>query len=595
MENLNFGLLLKAVEFLFVPESSLSIIFLLIFIGLFIYGLSTIGNCKKALESYRDNCGTQYEEERSRVNQKQFLSRICAAMAAKEVPVVDLPNMFVSIGILGTFIGLGVAIHGAADLLSADKVDLNKLNEVLNVIAFKFQTSVWGTVFSLVFQKFIAEPYFVVKQGMIGEIENTIYVDAVNPAKAMEWQLAELQGMHANQTVINDGLNRFVSVMTDTNARQLNELHNVTDTMAAQNKALMENTAANNSQMTKELLEKVNMLVGDTNANNLQMTQDLMKKVNQLVGDSDEQNAATIHDLLNKIQSLVNASQDSNLKVANELLEKVDAMVGDVNDTNAITIHDLLDRVNKLVNNSNDNNVKVATDILNQVKNLIDLTGKTNSMNLKELLAKVDTLVNSSNMANLQQNQELMAKVNELVSDSNMRNTKMTEDLMTKVNKLIGDASDSNAVSLNDTFAKVSELVADSKENTIVSAKTLMENVAEQLREQKKQIEELEAKNIYLNTFSDYLTITAPTDNVVHYGDANNVFITEMNDDKEFHAYGTYAYIQPSMGNIYLESSSTTDLFELKDIIGHDNVLPIMGKTIFIAEKISSSVASGLP
>lgn len=72
-------------------------------------------------------------------------------------------------------------------------------------------------------------------------------------------------------------------------------------------------------------------------------------------------------------------------------------------------------------------------------------------------------------------------------------------------------------------------------------------------------------KNIVLNTFSDYLTITAPTDNVIHYGDANNVFITSMGEDKEFHAHGTYAYIQPSAGNIYLEANSSTDLFELPE------------------------------
>lgn len=72
-------------------------------------------------------------------------------------------------------------------------------------------------------------------------------------------------------------------------------------------------------------------------------------------------------------------------------------------------------------------------------------------------------------------------------------------------------------------------------------------------------------KNIVLNTFCDYLTITAPTDNITHYGDANNVFITAMNEDKGFHAHGVYAYLQPAAGNIYLEADSSTDLFELKE------------------------------
>lgn len=376
MENLNFDLLRKAAEFLFIPESSLSIIFLVIFIGLFIYGLVIISNCKKALKEYKDNCGTQYEEERARINQKQFLSRICAAMAAKEVPVIDLPNMFVSVGILGTFIGLGVAIHGAADLLSADKVDLNKLNEVLNVIAFKFQTSVWGTIFSLVFQKFIAELYFVKKHGLIGEVESTIYADAVNPNAALQKQLAELEEMHASQTSMSDDINKFVSGVTDTNARQLSELRSVTDTMAAQNKALMDSTTVAQSEMTKDLLEKVSNLVNDSSLLNMEMTEDVMKKIDRLIGEASRSSNTSLGELLNKVSKLVSDSSMLNTEMTSELLTKVNNLVNDSNEMASLSARNVL--------------TNVAEQLTNQRQSIEDMLTKQNELN-KALVGDIQT------------------------------------------------------------------------------------------------------------------------------------------------------------------------------------------------------------
>lgn len=479
MENLNFGLLLKAVEFLLVPESILSIIFLLIFIGLFIYGLVIISNCKKALKEYKDNCGTQYEEERARINQKQFLSRICAAMAAKEVPVIDLPNMFVSVGILGTFIGLGVAIHGAADLLSADKVDLNKLNEVLNVIAFKFQTSVWGTVFSLVFQKFIAEPYFVKKHGLIGEVESTIYADAVNPNAALQKQLAELEEMHASQTSMSDDINKFVSGVTDTNARQLKELRRVTDTMATQNKALMDSTTLAQSQMTKELLEKVSNLVNDSSLINIEMTEDALKKINRLVDDASKSSNTSLGELLEKVNKLVSDSNMLNTEMTNDVMQKIDRLVGEASKNSDTSLSELLNKVNNLVTDSNEMASLSARNVLDKV-----------TAQLEEQKRQITELLEKQAIAN----EQLAKQQGDLLSDADISQKQRAADVLRNVAEQLTNQKQSIESMLDKQNELNKALVGDIQNSNDNSASYVREGVFQQIEQFKQYAGDLASK-----------------------------------------------------------------------------------------------------
>lgn len=479
MENLNFDLLRKAAEFLFIPESSLSIIFLVIFIGLFIYGLVIISNCKKALKEYKDNCGAQYEEERARINQKQFLSRICAAMAAKEVPVIDLPNMFVSVGILGTFIGLGVAIHGAADLLSADKIDLNKLNEVLNVIAFKFQTSVWGTIFSLVFQKFIAEPYFVMKHGLIGEVESTIYADAVNPNAALQKQLAELEEMHASQTSMSEDINKFVSGVTDTNARQLKELRSVTDTMATQNKALMDSTTLAQSQMTKDLLEKVSNLVNDSSLINMEMTEDALKKINRLVDDASKSSNTSLGELLEKVNKLVSDSNMLNTEMTNDVMQKIDRLVGEASKNSDTSLSELLNKVNNLVTDSNEMASVSARNMLDRV-----------TAQLEEQKRQITELLEKQAIAN----EQLAKQQGDLLSDADLTQKQRAADVLRNVAEQL-NTQKRNIESMLDKQNELNKaLVGDIQTSNDNSATYVREGVFQQIEQFKQYAGDLASK-----------------------------------------------------------------------------------------------------
>ena len=165
----------KTLHFLFVPEASLAVVFLVIFILMFAAGLMLYFRCKRILTEISESAEEDYRNQRSKMSPSSYVQKKFARLSADEGRLEGLPNNFVSIGIMATFIGLGVAIQGAADLLSAETPDLTKMTEVLAVIAFKFQTSIWGVAFSLIFQFFIINRYLLEKQDLLDEILQKLY------------------------------------------------------------------------------------------------------------------------------------------------------------------------------------------------------------------------------------------------------------------------------------------------------------------------------------------------------------------------------------------------------------------------------------
>ncbi len=518
-------LLLKVFNFLVIPESSLSIVFLVLFAVCFLYGILKVVDCRRSLQDFHDNGLANYQQEMYRLNQRQFMNKFISALSAKEVKITDMPNIFVSIGILGTFLGLGVAIHGAADLLNADRVDLMQLNSVLSVIAFKFQTSVWGTCFSLIFQKFILEPYFVYRQKQLGEVETAIYADAVNQSTAMQWQLAELQGMHAALTSESDTMrnserniadalhhqSKSLSEMAEKmnqsrledNARQLKEFRAVADNMLTQQMAFTDTLNAqnlvNNNKITtellnkidelvgderrnnllsiKELLSKIGTLVGDSNDSNMKIAAELLEKVNSMVDDVNESNLSTIQELLKKISDLISQSSSSNARLGQDLLTHVTQLVDDTSKNNNLSLRDLLRNVTQLVGDTNISNAQISREVLDKVGELISEQGTTNDVMIKDLLGKVSVLVNDSNTSNAAMTKDLLEKVDTLVSDSNTSNAAMTKDLLEKVNTLVSDSNMSNAVMTKELVEKVDTLVSDSSMANAALTKELVEKV----------------------------------------------------------------------------------------------------------------------
>ena len=167
--------IMQVVKFLFVPEAMLSVVFLVVFVLILIFGVIVYRKNHQGLMNFRENAVEEYETVSRKTPPEIFLKKRIDSFSAGEGIIEGIPDVFVSVGILATFIGLGIAIQEAASLLTADKFEIEKMIGLLGIIAFKFQTSVWGITFSLLFRRFAVENYFTFKQETVDEIRELLY------------------------------------------------------------------------------------------------------------------------------------------------------------------------------------------------------------------------------------------------------------------------------------------------------------------------------------------------------------------------------------------------------------------------------------
>ena len=169
------NLLLATVKFFLIPEASLSAVFLVVFVIIFGAGIYLERKCRASLNEMAENGERNFEALREKMSPDLFIKKYLRKLSAAEGTLEELPNVFVSVGIVATFLGLGVAIQGAAELLQTDKLELARLTAVLGVIAFKFQTSVWGICCSLIFRRLFVERYFEFRQEVVDELYDRLY------------------------------------------------------------------------------------------------------------------------------------------------------------------------------------------------------------------------------------------------------------------------------------------------------------------------------------------------------------------------------------------------------------------------------------
>lgn len=202
---------IQAIRFLFIPEAALSAIFLGIFVLLFLFGVRVYQTCRARIAALVAVAAADYDKDRQSIPIELYLKKKLEPLSAKEGILEGIPDTFVSIGILATFIGLGIAIQGAAELLSTDQIELDKLIGLLGVIAFKFQTSVWGILLSLVFRRVFVERYYEAREDAVNQMRTLLYSkerDSIQTLLEHQNQFLEHQ-----QTFIAEHLSTFVEAI----------------------------------------------------------------------------------------------------------------------------------------------------------------------------------------------------------------------------------------------------------------------------------------------------------------------------------------------------------------------------------------------
>jgi DNA repair exonuclease SbcCD ATPase subunit len=201
----------QAIRFLFIPEAALSAIFLGIFVLLFVFGVKVQQACRAKIAALADEAAAEYARSSRSLPIELYLKKRLEPLSAKEGILEGIPDTFVSIGILATFIGLGIAIQGAAELLSTDQIELDKLIGLLGVIAFKFQTSVWGILLSLVFRRMFVERYYEMREDVIDQTRTLLYSKERDSVQTLvEKQNAFLE---KQQAFISEHLTTFVEAI----------------------------------------------------------------------------------------------------------------------------------------------------------------------------------------------------------------------------------------------------------------------------------------------------------------------------------------------------------------------------------------------
>ncbi len=220
-------ILLKTAEFFFIPEAILSSTFLIVFIGIFIFGLNRRQKCREFLRTFDSEAEENFKAVATKMTPEMFIKKNLRKISVLEDVIGELPNVFVSIGIIATFLGLGVAIQGAAELLQTDKLELAKLTAVLGVIAFKFQTSVWGICCSIIFRSVIVERYMEYRRQLVDELTDRLYVlERENVRTLIERQNDLLAFQHKENLAANVAQSRALLEKLTTFESQMHQDNN---------------------------------------------------------------------------------------------------------------------------------------------------------------------------------------------------------------------------------------------------------------------------------------------------------------------------------------------------------------------------------
>jgi len=492
------NLLLKVLEFFFIPESVLSVLFLLAFAGCFVYGYLKLKDCRLALEQFRLEAPDKFALERGRMNQKQFMLHFTTGLSAKEIRVADLGNVFLMIGILGTFLGLGVAIHGASDLLNSEKVDLMQLNAVLNVIAFKFQTSVWGTCFSLIYQKFFAEPYYIKRQQVLGEVESKIYADAVSAEAAMNSQLDELRAMREEQGSAKDALIHMGAAQNEEGAKRMQEFSGLAEKLVREqeqfNEAVLGGVTdanrtsamslAQNVEEQRRCLQELVDKQGTLNA-------DLVRQQEALFGDFSKGNAATLAENLDEqrrcLEELVAKQEETNQTLASQQ----QALFGDFSATNenhATTMAQNLAEQRKCIEELIEKQTESNRVLAEQQKAIfgdISAANKGNTATLSESLRNqqtyIEQLVEKQNELNKGFAEQQKALFGDLTKAGKGNAVAITQSLAEQ-RAVLGELIEKQNTLNQEIAAQQKVLFGDMAEANEKSAQTLTQSIAEQKR-----------------------------------------------------------------------------------------------------------------
>lgn len=446
------NLLQKTITFLFVPEASLSVVFLVVFVLMFAWGYKIYHKCKDTLDGLQD-VPEKYKRIQNKMSPELYLKRRFTTLSDEEGQLEGLPNSFVSVGILATFIGLGVAIQGAASLLNETTIDLTKMTDVLRVIAFKFQTSIWGIVFSLIFQSLIVDRYFRQKQDKWDEFIDKLYeiegdssrllLERQNEIldKAFSEQLMRDQARENHITEEIYKLQELIKNVTNIENTKLQDILELFRDHDNKLKLLYENMGEYTAASVK-FVNTATVFDDDVKKFNKNVTGRL-NQINQTMCDIDTNNQEFLNqfdmkatEALENILHEKEAYQKIFIRTSKEYIGDVREAVNELLENNRQQIHDTY---HTAVENLN----KVVSEVNGSIEQINQSTQKIDS-SVQKMQKAITAIHNSSEVATNNMNQAIKTAGDDLsefvVQYTNALQT-MNEKFVEITEKILGNES----------------------------------------------------------------------------------------------------------------------------------------------------------
>ena len=367
--------------FILVPESIVSLMFLVVLMGIFIYGIKTLQCLKKKFIARLATIETEYDKQSKKFDPNVFLRMKLQEFESSEYQITSIPNILVSVGILATFLGLGIALKQASEILSsAGTVELLKLNSVLGIIAFKFQTSVWGLTLSILFQKFAIDYFVTLKQEYQQRALETLYANKNTGIEdllqkqcfLLEEQLHEIQLFNHSVSSMEQSSSRFAKsainfIQTTDSLEQVVSTFNLT---TAENLNIIEERL---EIVVKEQLEKINVM-------------------NVKTLDAHQQAGNLLRIRMNDMESAVENQLAAMYKqVDNLMVETRNIFIENINKTNEQMVSSMV-KISNQTTIVNEQSMEVQQDSIRIIKEALQAT----TIQINRMLDHVDSNLNNT-------------------------------------------------------------------------------------------------------------------------------------------------------------------------------------------------------
>lgn len=342
------------------PESSLSWFALVILLVVFITGKVKEIKTRDKITEKLSKAKKDYLDKFSDIKPKEYI-RLNDDYDGSQHFIHSVPGVLISIGIVATFIGIGLAINKVSELISStEAADPMAMLDVLSIVAFKFQTSVYGIVLSLFFSSFVLKPHISKVQELYDKAVLNLY--EIRPS-----QSSLITNLENASTKLQTTIKKFSIENGESNKRLVKSI----DTLNSDLKQSNESMEIHLKKMSEKIEQSIN--------SSLKRIDESFKHLEASQGDSQELLKESLEVLTSRVNSVMEGVEGSINTMNISIEEKLVTGIDNLNTSLDGSLDNLNEHMSKLSSNLNTLNEQKSefnaemNDINKSIENLSSL------------------------------------------------------------------------------------------------------------------------------------------------------------------------------------------------------------------------------